>query len=660
MGPDRERLGSQLPSRRVGSRSLSRSRPLSGRLALRRLTAAGAVLGLLMAGCTGDDDGAGSDGGDDAARTSDAVAAVADAWSGLEPRAFGAATDSPAPAREGLGAMVDDLQVTDAEATADGDPTCTGSTCRQTVRVTLELAGIGSWGYDTTAVVDVSADDPTVAWEPRLLHPRHTRETAFDRVRRLPPRAPILDRKRYLLTSQKPVFRVGVEPRKARPATYPRLERLLDIDGTALRERARAADPSWFVDVITLRLDDYRPVRERLFQIPGVVVDFTRLSLGPSSTWGRAVLGSVAPATKDTLARASQLALNTDMIGSSGLQAAYEQQLAGTPGGVVTLVDETSGTRQAVLWRTPAVKGEPLQTTLSYDIQQAGEEAVAGQDKTTVLVAVDARTGQVLADVNGPEITSYDTGLVGRYPPGSTFKVASAAALIEAGQDVNDPVECPSTTVVDGKSFKNYEFSSLPEGSTFADAIAASCNTTVVDRADDLADDSLRDMSRRFGVAADWHLPLPAYAGSVPVATSLVDRAASMIGQGRVLMSPLGMALVAAAVSSGQARTPSLVSGDGGDAVGSLPRSTVRDLQRIMRLVVTEGTASSLRGLPGDVAAKTGTAEYGDEPPLSTHGWMIGYRGHLAFACLVVDGEGGNSDAGPVVRTFLREAPRSW
>ena len=100
--------------------------------------------------------------------------------------------------------------------------------------------------------------------------------------------------------------------------------------------------------------------------------------------------------------------------------------------------------------------------------------------------------------------------------------------------------------------------------------------------------------------------------------------------------------------------------GEGGAAVGSLPASTARDLRRVMRLVVTEGTASSLRGLPGGVAAKTGTAEYGTEPPLGTHGWMIGYRGHLAFACLVVDGEGGNSDAGPVVRSFLENAPRRW
>ena len=107
-------------------------------------------------------------------------------------------------------------------------------------------------------------------------------------------------------------------------------------------------------------------------------------------------------------------------------------------------------------------------------MQQAGELAVAGQQQTTVLVAVDARTGEVLADVNGPEVTSYDTGLVGQYPPGSSFKPVSTAALIAAGQRVDQQVACPSTTVVDGKRFENYEFTSLPAGSTFADAIAGS------------------------------------------------------------------------------------------------------------------------------------------------------------------------------------------
>lgn len=617
-----------------------------------------AVLAVLpLAACTGGDDTDGDDSDPQVDRAGAAVQALAEAWSGLEAGTFGAATDDPAAARRALAAMATELAVETAGVEPVGDPACSTDGCTQDLDVSLALAGIGTWEYSTTATVP--ADAETVGWDPALLHPDLTGRTAFERTRTLPPRASILDRTGDLLTAIQPAFRVGVEPGKARPETYPRLAGLLGIDGDALRERARAAEPEWFVDAITLRLSDWRPVREQVLDVPGVVIDYVRLPLTPTSTWGRAVLGSVSPATEDTLEGASDLALATDLVGSSGLQAAYEEQLAGTPGGSVALVDARSGKREQVLWRQPAERGEPLRTTLSYPVQQAGERAVSQQDKTTALVAVDARTGEVLADVNGPEITSYDTGLVGEYPPGSTFKVVSSAALLQAGQRADEQVACPSTTVVDGKQFRNYEFSSLPAGSTFADAIAASCNTTVVDRADSLGDRSMAEAAAQLGVGAEWDLPLPAYPGSVPPSTSLVDRAASMIGQGRVLASPLGMALVAATVASGQARTPSLLPDQGGEAVGSLPQPVLADLRRIMRLVVTEGTASSLRGLPG-VAAKTGTAEYGTETPLRTHGWMIGYRGDLAFACLVVDGSGGNAAAGPVVRAFLEAAPRRW
>ncbi len=614
----------------------------------------------LLTACTGD-----TAEGEAAADTpaAEAVASLADAWSRLDPDAFAERTTAPDRARSTLRGLLDDLSVLDAEVLPDGEPTCGEDTCTQPLSVALVLDGVGTWEYTTEATVELDAEGGEVRWDPTLLHPDLTARTALERVRSVPPRASLLDRSGRPLTRQLPVYRVGVVPGEAEPPSYTQIADLLGVDEASLRDRAEAAEPDWFVDVITLREVDYRPVRDALLEVPGVSVDPGRLPLAPTSAWGRAVLGTVAPATAETLEGASDLALDTDYVGAGGLQAAYEEQLAGTPGGAVLLVDAGSGEQLDTLWRQPGEPGAPVETTLSYDVQQAGEQAVAGQPETTVLVAVDASTGEILADVNGPETTSYDTGLIGEFPPGSTFKVVSSAALIGAGQDVGEQVACPSTTVVEGKRFKNDEFSSLAPGATFADAIAASCNTTVVERADRLDDTAMTEAAEQFGVGAEWSLPVPAYAGSVPASTGLVDRAASMIGQGRVLMSPLGMALVAATVASGRARTPALVPGadeETGDEVGALPASTVADLQQIMRLVVTEGTASSLRGLPGGVSAKTGTAEYGDREPLRTHGWMIGYRGDLAFACIVVDGEGGNSDAGPVVRRFLELAPTQW
>jgi cell division protein FtsI/penicillin-binding protein 2 len=616
------------------------------------LTAAGTLAVATLAACSGDD----SDDAD--AEAAAPIGALAGAWTAADADAFGAATDAPDPAGEAFSTMNDELLVTKSEVTPTGEPECTDDGCTQTLSVAASLDGLGEWTYDTEVTTVASGDAWSVHWQPAVLHPKLTGKTAFERRRTLPKRAPILDRGGEELTSYQRVYRVGVVPEKAKPSTYPTVAQLVGVDGDELRKRANASEPDWFVDVITLRKSDYQPVRGQLLKIPGVSVDLGRLPLAPTSEWGRAVLGTVSPATQETLLNAGPLAMSTDNVGSSGLQAAYEEQLAGAPGGAVLLVDDDlAGKRREQLWRTPVRFGKPLHTTLDYRFQDAAEQAVATQSKTTVLVAVDARTGEILADANGPDITSYNTGFIGEYPPGSTFKPISVAALIEAGQNVNEPADCPSTTVVDGKRFKNYEFTSLPAGSSFADAIAASCNTTVVSRAEQLDDDTLNQTATQwFGIGADWELD--AYSGSVPTNNSLVDKAASMIGQARVLMSPLGMALVAAAVDSGQARAPSLIEGEGGRAVGEpLPEPIADDLRRIMRMVVTQGTASSLRGLPGDVAAKTGTAEYGTADPPRTHGWMIGYRGDVAFACLVVDGEGGNSDAGPVVRRFLELAP---
>ena len=257
----------------------------------------------------------------------------------------------------------------------------------------------------------------------------------------------------------------------------------------------------------------------------------------------------------------------TDTVGSSGLQAAYEEQLAGTPGGAVSLVDARVGPERRGCCggsRSSGVSrcGPRCRTTSSRPVSRRwrGRTRPRCWWRSTRVPARCSPTS------TGPEITSYDTGLVGRYPPGSTFKVVSSAALIEAGQDIDQQVACPSTTVVDGKRFKNYEFTSLPAG-------------VDVRRRDRCVVQHHRGRPRRrarptrrcttspssSASGAEWGLPLPAYSGSVPVASSLVDRAASMIGQGRVLMSPLGMALVAAAVSSGQARTPSLIAGERGD-----------------------------------------------------------------------------------------------
>ncbi|MGH3315453.1 MAG: penicillin-binding transpeptidase domain-containing protein [Nocardioidaceae bacterium] len=625
-----------------------------------RLLAAGLTAGLLTA-CTG---GPLGDSPEDMA--SGAAQDFLDRWSSGDVAKAARQTDAPADARELLGDVQDTLLITRTTYEPAGEATCAESRCTQRVRLTHTLDGIGEWSYDTTIRVTRPADDEAegfvVAWSPRVVHPRLTDETELSRERTLPARASILDRDGAKLTRNGEVFQVGVVPRKVRPETYPELERLLDIDPAGLRESVQAAEPDWFVPVITLREADYRPVSDALLRVPGIAVDTDVWSLPPTSTWGRALLGSVGPATEETLELAGPMASPADVVGASGLQLTYQEELAGTPGGSVLLVDAESGGKLATLHTAKPERGEPLRTTLDRDVQSAAEQAVQAQSKLTALVAVDASSGDVLAGAVGPGIQSYDTALLGQYPPGSTFKVVSTAALLQ--DDVvrlDEPAECPATTAVEGKSFKNYDdFEALPPGGTFADAFAASCNTAIVSRAQGLGDEAVHDAAGMFGIGGEWDLGVDAFSGSVPSSSSEVDRAASMIGQGRVLMSPLAMAMVAAGVDSGTPKAPRLLPDHTGDqpTYEPLPDGLAGSLRSLMRRVVTQGTATELNDLPGPpIHAKTGTAEFDSDDPSKTHAWMIGFRGDLAFAVLVDHGASGSEDAAPAVRTFLQSLP---
>ena len=127
-----------------------------------------------------------------------------------------------------------------------------------------------------------------------------------------------------------------------------------------------------------------------------------------------------------------------------------------------------------------------------------------------------------------------------------------------------------------------------------------------------------------------------------------------------MLVSPLNMAIVAAAVDTGQARAASLVAAGAGHGAlpAALPTAVVTGLHQMMAQVVASGTAAN-KGLPPGTFAKTGTAEYGHGTPLPTDAWLIGFNNSVvrgsdvAFAMVTVDGgEGGPTD-GPVVARFL-------
>jgi cell division protein FtsI/penicillin-binding protein 2 len=325
------------------------------------------------------------------------------------------------------------------------------------------------------------------------------------------------------------------------------------------------------------------------------------------------------------------------------------------------VADRQSGRPVKHLTKAAKTEGRPVHTTIDPRIQEAAAKALNGVDDKAAIVAVDPRNGHILAAANRPG--GLNRALEGRYPPGSVFKVVTAAALLKGGIRAEDPAPCPKFARVDGQRFENQDQFELPAGSTFGDAFAQSCNTYFVNARGKLSDTDLRDASQAFGIGGNWDVGTTTYDGSVPVTTGDNDKAAATIGQARVQASPLVMASVAATVKSGTFSQPTLVP----DAVKkkytapvALDGEVARRLRELMRATVTEGSAHALKGLPGQPHAKTGTAEFGNETPPRTHAWMIGYQGDsdLAWAVLLEDGGSGGADAGPVAARFLANLAR--
>jgi cell division protein FtsI/penicillin-binding protein 2 len=240
--------------------------------------------------------------------------------------------------------------------------------------------------------------------------------------------------------------------------------------------------------------------------------------------------------------------------------------------------------------------------------------------------------------------------------------VVSTMALLQAGLKPTEQVNCPPTIVVNGKTFKNAENEVLGPV-PFSSDFAHSCNTAFVGSAKRITGKQLADAAASFGYGRSDTLGVAAFTGSVPDTDDPVGHAAAVIGQGKVLASPLIVAGTSAAVASGTWTAPRLVTDPAPEADAAqqqqLQPAAVASLKEMMRSVVTEGTATGLRNTPGGpVSGKTGTAEFGSDDPPKTHAWFTGFQGDIAFAVVVEDGGFGAETAAPIAGDFLARLAR--
>jgi cell division protein FtsI/penicillin-binding protein 2 len=595
--------------------------------------------------------------------------------------------------------IVDNLGVTSSSYEL-GEVDASGDSAIARFTAALQLDGLGEWSYDGALSLTLGDGDLgwLVDWTPAAVHPRLGSDQTLTRTREVPPRAPIVDKDGEPLASTGPGSIVGLEPQAIQDLNQVRaaLQQQLGVDPAAV-DRALGApgvEPNHFVPIIAVSQARYTQAAPVIYPLPGTRFRDTTVRTTPSPGFAEHVLGRTGEITAERLEELGQPYRRGDAVGLSGIEAAYETQLAGTPSGDIQVADD-EGEVVEVLDRIEGQEPQPVATTLDRTAQAAVESALAATDQPDAAVVVD-RDGNVRAAASRP-LADFNRALSGRYPPGSTFKVVTTGALLASGVTPDTPVECAQTINAGGRDFKNFESSRLgtvPFGLAFAE----SCNTAFISASAGVPDAELEAAAESFGFNTDYSVGLNTFGGSFPTPADATEHAAASIGQGRVEASPLHMATVAAAVIDGTwdapvllpdppagndtgaeatsttptpapdaAQTTTTAGTEGESAAGgghaarseprTLPAGTAQTLLGLMGRVVSEGSGQEAAITGVEIAGKTGTAEFGSGDPLPTHAWFIGIRGDNAVAVLVEGGGVGGRVAAPIAGAILAGLP---
>jgi penicillin-binding protein A len=357
--------------------------------------------------------------------------------------------------------------------------------------------------------------------------------------------------------------------------------------------------------------------------------------------------------------------------------------------------------RNLITGRTP--QGGSVVLTIDPVLQAAAAKALAG--RKGAVVALDPNTGAIVALVSSP---SYDPNLLSShnqasiastwkqlvadptnpmldralsqtYPPGSTFKLITAAAALSSGAytpttivPAPEALPLPQSTSI----LRNFHGESCGGQATLIDALTISCNTAFGGLGLALGQDTLRRQADAFGFDSSFSVPMKSATSVFPVDLSDANTIQSAIGQFDVRATPLQMAMVAASIANGGVEMkPYLVNELVGPDLAVIDQTKPVELRRavssqvaaelsqMMESVVQRGTGTSAQ-IPGvRVAGKTGTAENATgQPP---HAWFVAFapavQPKIAIAVVVENG-GGNSDAtggaiaAPIAKAVIQAA----
>ncbi len=546
-------------------------------------------------------------------------------------------SDKPADARATLNQAWAGLQAVRLDAQILGSKYAedTGSV---TYRYTWHLPKNRTWTYDGQLNMVRDEGNWEIRWSSTDLHPRLGEHQTFALRADAPQRASVNERGGSDVLVPGYLYHYALDAKAAGGALMPTARATVDalrpfdntLDPQVLAEQASSsADP---LSLITLRQSDHDKVAGAIAKLPGVVITPQAEMLPTDESFAPAIVNQVKNSVID--------------------------QLDGQAGWRVVTVNQ-NGVDIDVLNEVPGSPAPSITISLDRAVQNAAQNAVNTTGKKAMIVAIKPSTGEILAvaqnaaaDSEGPIAT---TGL---YPPGSTFKIITAGAAIERDMATpNTLLGCPGTIDIGHRTIPNYggfDLGTVPMSRAFAN----SCNTTFAQLASQMPPRGLTQAAEQYGIGPDYKIDgISTVSGSVPPTVNLTERTEDGFGQGKVLVSPFGMALAAATVAAGKTPVPQLIEGRQtvitGDSSPITPKM-LDGLRPMMRLVVTNGTAKDLNG-SGDVSGKTGEAEFNG----GSHAWFAGYRGDMAFAALIVGG-GSSEYAVRMLKGMLAQLPPDY
>ncbi len=551
-------------------------------------------------------------------------------------------------------------------------------------------------------------------WHLQVLEGVSLRELSEkNRIRVRPAAAPrgiLFDRNGIALVDNRPAFTLSLIPREMenRRTVLARLAILLKIPYAELAEALERLPPDSFMPVRVRRgltLEEVTRVEEWKLELPGVVVEVEPQRAYPTTRFAAHLLGYVREVNEEQLRQGRSR--RGDMVGQSGLEQLLDEYLRGRDGGERIEVDALGRPGQVIRHQEP-IPGAHVVTTVDRRIQEVVEQAMRGHAGAAVVM--DPRTGDLLAMtsspafdldqftgplgrdtwlrlVRDPHAPLLNRALQGQYPPGSLFKIVVAAAGLQEGSlTPADRVHCNGEFHLGARTFRDWKEGGHGEVDLHR-ALIQSCNIYFYRAGLKVGSEVITRYARAFGLGAPTGVALQGERrGLVPSvgwtrgprgrAWQAGDTVNLSIGQGQLLVTPLQVARLMAAVANGgilwkprlvqRVERPEgkLLYSEANEMTGYVELSPVvwEFLRRGLWGVVNEGGTGAAAHLPGlDVAGKTGTAQtvvrseaaHGQE-----HAWFVAYAPatdpQVVVVVLVERGGRGGQVAAPIARRIFQ------